>query len=61
MGKTTTRKQTVKTLYNGKVKVNTVFPRDTYKSLSVIKTNKGFSSEQEVIRFIVTDFIKKNS
>lgn len=49
-----------KASYNDKVKINTVIPFDTYKKLATLRKEKGLSSEQELIRFIISDFLKRN-
>ena len=45
---------------NGNVVLNTSMPKEYYGNLAKIKTAKGFSSEQAVIRFALKYFFDRN-
>ena len=63
MGKATVKKKIKKQLAvvdTGKTAINVLMGNEYYKTLTRIKNEKGFSSEQEVIRFIIKDFFNRN-
>lgn len=42
------------------ISFNQTFPKSAYQKILNFKTKEGLDSEQAAIRFIVTQFLKKN-